>query len=123
MLALPLTFALVRLDYELRWYIVTDRSLRIREGVTSLRESTMTFANIQHIAVRQGPLQPIPQHAHRGRLVLDQIPLGCDDDHCPALFDRLRGNAEILPLQHRRGVEGHGNDMSKPDRPQTVAGR
>jgi hypothetical protein len=54
---LPLTYALVRLDYELRWYIVTDRSLRIRAGLTSVQESTMSFANVQQVAVSQGPLQ------------------------------------------------------------------
>ncbi|HEX2190054.1 MAG TPA: PH domain-containing protein [Longimicrobiaceae bacterium] len=53
----PLTFAMLRLDYELRWYIVTDRSLRIREGIASVKEKTMTFANVQNITVKQGPLQ------------------------------------------------------------------
>jgi membrane protein YdbS with pleckstrin-like domain len=53
----PFTFLMVRLDYELRWYIVTDRSLRIRSGLFHVREMTMTFANIQHLAVHQGPLQ------------------------------------------------------------------
>lgn len=56
-LQIPFTFAMVRLDYELRWYVVTDRSLRIRSGLIHVREMTMTFANIQHIAVHQGPLQ------------------------------------------------------------------
>jgi uncharacterized membrane protein YdbT with pleckstrin-like domain len=54
---LPFTFLLVRFDYELRWYIVTDRSLRIRYGLISVREMTMAFANIQQITLRQGPLQ------------------------------------------------------------------
>jgi uncharacterized membrane protein YdbT with pleckstrin-like domain len=54
---LPFTFALLRLDFEMRWYIVTDRSLRIREGLTRVREQTMTFANIQNMTIRQGPLQ------------------------------------------------------------------
>jgi membrane protein YdbS with pleckstrin-like domain len=53
----PFTFLLVRLDFELRWYIVTDRSLRIRSGLVRVREMTMTFANIQHLSVHQGPLQ------------------------------------------------------------------
>ena len=53
----PLTFAMLRLDYELRWYIVTDRSLRIREGIASVKEKTMTFANVQNLTVKQGPLQ------------------------------------------------------------------
>ncbi len=55
--SLPFTYALVRLDYELRWYLVTDRSLRIRHGVTKVHEITMSFANIQQVVVRQNPLQ------------------------------------------------------------------
>lgn len=54
---LPFTYALLRLDYDLRWYIVTDRSIRIREGVATVKEKTMTFANLQNITVQQGPLQ------------------------------------------------------------------
>lgn len=51
------SYMLLRLDYELRWYKVTDRSLRIREGVMAVREMTMTFDNIQNISVTQGPVQ------------------------------------------------------------------
>ena len=56
-LQIPFTFIAARLEYELRWYIVTDRSLRIRAGLVSLQESTMSFANIQQVEVRQGPFQ------------------------------------------------------------------
>jgi len=54
---LPVTYAITRLDYELRWYMVTDRSLRIRHGVWKVAESTMSFANIQQVVVSQGPVQ------------------------------------------------------------------
>jgi uncharacterized membrane protein YdbT with pleckstrin-like domain len=47
----------LRLDYELRWYMVTDRSLRIRSGIWRVQEMTMSFANLQHITMSQGPLQ------------------------------------------------------------------
>lgn len=57
LLQIPLTYAVVRLDWEQRWYIVTDRSLRIRTGITSVLESTMSFANVQQVVVTQGPLQ------------------------------------------------------------------
>jgi membrane protein YdbS with pleckstrin-like domain len=57
LLQLPFSFAVARLDYEMRWYIVTDRSLRIREGIMRIREMTLTFANVQNISIRQGPLQ------------------------------------------------------------------
>lgn len=54
---IPLTYAVRRLDYEMRWYMVTDRSLRLRSGVWRVSEATMSFANIQQVLVSQGPLQ------------------------------------------------------------------
>jgi membrane protein YdbS with pleckstrin-like domain len=57
LLGMPFSLMVLRLDYEMRWYQVTDRSLRIREGVWAVREMTMTFANVQNIEVSQGPLQ------------------------------------------------------------------
>jgi membrane protein YdbS with pleckstrin-like domain len=47
----------VRIDYDLRYYIVTDRSLRVREGAWTVKEKTITFANVQNMRVVQGPLQ------------------------------------------------------------------
>jgi membrane protein YdbS with pleckstrin-like domain len=55
--SIPFSLAVVLLDFEMRWYMMTDRSLRIREGIFIVREKTMTFANIQKTTVRQGPLQ------------------------------------------------------------------
>ena len=49
--------AMVKLDFDKRWYLVTDRSLRVREGVVAVREMTVTFANIQNISISQGPIQ------------------------------------------------------------------
>jgi len=57
LLQLPFTFLLLRLDYRYRWYMVTDTTLRIREGLLKVREQTMTFANIQNLSTQQGPLQ------------------------------------------------------------------
>jgi len=84
---IPFTFAMVRLDYEMRWYIATDRSLRIRAGLWQVQEMTMTFANIQQITVHQGPLQRMlgiydlevstagggapAQHGHHGGRITD----------------------------------------------------
>lgn len=52
-----LGWMVVRLDYEMRWYMVSDRAIRIREGIATVREKTVALANIQNIAVHQGPLQ------------------------------------------------------------------
>ena len=54
---LPVTFAIIRLDYQLRWYVVTDRAARLREGVLTLTEMTFTLVNVQDIRIHQGPLQ------------------------------------------------------------------
>jgi len=54
---LPVTFLAQQLNYKLRWYMVTDRSLRIRSGIFSMQELTMTFSNIQEIRVSANPLQ------------------------------------------------------------------
>lgn len=51
------TRALVRLDYEMRFYKTSDRSLRVREGVWTVHEQTQTYANIQNITITQGPLE------------------------------------------------------------------
>lgn len=54
---LGLVYAGVRIDYEVRHYVVTDRSLRVREGAWTVREKTVSFANVQNLKVTQGPLQ------------------------------------------------------------------
>lgn len=50
-------YATTRLNYDMRWYVITERSLMIREGVWITREITLTFANAQNVRVKQGPLQ------------------------------------------------------------------
>jgi hypothetical protein len=57
LIQIPFTYALRRLDYEMRWYVVTDRSLRIRTGIWRIQELTMSFANLQQVVVTQGPVQ------------------------------------------------------------------
>ena len=50
-------YVTTRLNYDMRWYVITDRSLLIREGVWIVREITLTFANAQNVRISQGPLQ------------------------------------------------------------------
>ena len=52
-----LGWMILRLDYEMRWYMLSDRAIRIREGIATVREKTVALANVQNIAIRQGPLQ------------------------------------------------------------------
>jgi membrane protein YdbS with pleckstrin-like domain len=48
-----------RMNYELRWYVVTDRCLRVRSGILNVHEITTTFANIQEVRLSSGPLQKL----------------------------------------------------------------
>jgi len=45
------------LKYDTTWYVMTDRSLRIRRGVWVIHEVTITFENVQNLRIRNGPLQ------------------------------------------------------------------
>ena len=53
------TFLQQRMNYELRWYVVTDRCLRVRGGILNVHEITTTFANIQEVRLSSGPLQKL----------------------------------------------------------------
>ncbi|MCJ8329022.1 MAG: PH domain-containing protein [Lentisphaeria bacterium] len=50
-------YVFLRLRYEMHWYKVSDRSMRIRQGIYTVREMTLTFANIQNISITKGPIQ------------------------------------------------------------------
>jgi len=45
------------LRYDTTWYVLTARSMRIRRGIWILRETTITYENIQNVTVTQGPLE------------------------------------------------------------------
>jgi membrane protein YdbS with pleckstrin-like domain len=47
----------IHLRYDTTWYLVSNRSLRIRRGIWLLHETTITYENIQNIRVTQGPLE------------------------------------------------------------------
>jgi membrane protein YdbS with pleckstrin-like domain len=52
-----ITAVATRLDWELRDYLIGDRSLRVRQGALVQREVTLSFANVQNVEVTQGPLE------------------------------------------------------------------
>ncbi len=47
----------IHLRYDSTWYVVSDRSMRLRRGIWRIHETTITYENIQNIRVNQGPLQ------------------------------------------------------------------
>jgi uncharacterized membrane protein YdbT with pleckstrin-like domain len=54
---LPFSWLAIRWDWDCRWYLLSDRCLRVQEGILAFREQTFTLANIQDVSVRQNPLQ------------------------------------------------------------------
>ena len=47
----------IHLRYDTTWYVLTDRSMRIRRGIWTIHETTITFENIQNIHIHQGPVE------------------------------------------------------------------
>lgn len=56
-IAAAISLALLRLDRDQRTYLFTDASLRVREGLWTVREISLGFTNVQQISVSQGPLE------------------------------------------------------------------
>jgi membrane protein YdbS with pleckstrin-like domain len=52
-----IAFIAVHLRYDTTWYVMTDRSVRIRRGIWVIQETTITFENVQNLKVSQGPVQ------------------------------------------------------------------
>ncbi len=52
-----LSYVALRLRYDTTWYVLSDRSIRIRRGIWIIEEVTITFENVQNVSVAQGPLQ------------------------------------------------------------------
>lgn len=52
-----IAYVAVHLRFDTTWYILSDRSMRLRHGVWSIRETTITFDNIQNVKITQGPIQ------------------------------------------------------------------
>lgn len=121
---IPFTYMVRRLDYELRWYIVTDRSLRIREGVTTIREKTMTFANLQNMNIHQGPIQRLLKIADvevrtagggGGWLKLGKQESSSHDELHVAYFRGVDNAAEIRDLVRERVRHHRDSGLGDPD--------
>ncbi|MEO6002251.1 MAG: PH domain-containing protein [Opitutus sp.] len=121
LLQIPITYAVRRLDYEMRWYMVTDRSLRLRHGIWNVSESTMSFANIQQVVVTHGPLQGLlglgdvkVQSAGGGGGEKHQAR---ENDMHRGLFHSVTNAAEIRDLILERLRRFRESGLGDPDEP------
>jgi hypothetical protein len=116
---IPVTLAAVKLEFELHWYIVTDRSLRIRSGIFSVRESTMSFANLQQVEVKQGPLQRLlglaDVHVQSAGGGGDHAPHGAGDSLHLGVFHGVEHAREIRDLILARLRQFRETGLGDPD--------
>lgn len=52
-----LVYVGLHLRYDTTWYVMTDRALRARTGIWTIREMTISFENVQNVSVSSGPVQ------------------------------------------------------------------
>lgn len=50
-------YVAIHLRYDTTWYVLSDRSVRIRRGIWIITETTITFENVQDVKIDQGPIQ------------------------------------------------------------------
>jgi len=50
-------YVAIHLRYDTTWYVMSERSLRCRRGIWIITEHTITFENVQNVAVRSGPIE------------------------------------------------------------------
>ena len=98
LMQLPFSFVVTYLDFSRRWYLVTDRSLRIREGVWTVHERTMSFANVQNLKINQGPIARL-----LGLATLEVRSAGGGGSEAPG--KRSQGQGEDLHIAYFRGVD------------------
>lgn len=127
-LRLVMGVLLVQLDALRRYYIFTDQTLTVREGLTTIREMTFTYANIQDVRLDAGPLCRIFGIANV--TVETAGGSGGAESGGSALFGMHRANlvglaeaeavrdALIQRQQHWRDA-GHGNEAPIPAPPAT----
>lgn len=109
-----------RLDFDQRYYVLTDRSLRVRSGAIVVTEMTVTHANVQNLTVEQGPLQKLfgiadlrVQTAGGGA----SHGKGQHDTGHAIQFAGIENAAEVRDrvLAYLRQRGGHGAGLGDPD--------
>lgn len=50
-------YVAIHLRYDTTWYVLSERSIRIRRGIWTISETTITFENVQDVKIDQGPVQ------------------------------------------------------------------
>jgi membrane protein YdbS with pleckstrin-like domain len=68
-----IVYIALHLRYDTTWYVMSERTIRIRRGIWVIRETTITFENVQNVKVTQGPVQ---RHFRIANLVVETAGAG-----------------------------------------------
>lgn len=118
----------LHLRYDSTWYVLSDRAMRIRRGIWTIHETTITFENVQNVTVRQGPIQ---RHFGIADLVVQTAGGGAshgkDKKHTPSHVGLLEGLADAprirdLILAKVRRSRGAGLGDEHPEHAPAVRG-
>ncbi len=113
-----LALVTTRVDFEVRHYLVGDRSLRVAQGAWKKEEVTLSYANVQNLEVTQGPLERL--FGFKSLTIStagsDNTP-GAENSHLVTLVglenaDELRGL--ILNMLKQQRDTGLGEPMATP---------
>lgn len=50
-------YVAIHLRYDTTWYVLSPSSIRLRNGIWTIRETTFTFENVQNVEITQGPIE------------------------------------------------------------------
>jgi len=90
----------VRFRYDTTWYVMTDRAIRNRRGIWTIRENTVSFDNVQNVKLREGPVQ---RYLGIQDLLVETAAssVGSGDEPAQAQSLRLEGIADGEELRSR----------------------
>lgn len=93
-------YVAIHLRYDTTWYVMSERSLRIRRGIWIIHEMTFTFENVQNVKVQQGPLQRLFGISD---LIVETAGSGGNDEKGQAALNqgRVEGVADAWALRDR----------------------
>jgi membrane protein YdbS with pleckstrin-like domain len=96
-----IAFVAIHLKYDTMWYVMTDRSIRIRRGIWIIHEVTITFENVQNLKVQQGPLQ---RHFGIANLIIETAGAGASSGKHGATVTANQGVIEGVSEEVARNL-------------------
>jgi membrane protein YdbS with pleckstrin-like domain len=123
-----LVYVGLHLRYDTTWYVMTDRSMRLRRGIWVIHETTITFENVQNVRLRQGPVQRhfgiadvVVETAGAGSATPKGHSIVSNQGVIEGIADAGQVRDRILQRLRRSTSAGLGDEDARLERPSLVA--